>query len=148
MIDGPIMLVHTPKASCTIELLGNDKVTFDYMTRDREMKFEATESWAARVLGYLTDFYKEQQHDMMRLVTREQQEHAIWGREGATQRVQVSPTVPHCYRCAEEDHIRVMKLAGNIFVDMKKWDKPWMPAQGCFQCGNCGKLTCWTHSDN
>jgi hypothetical protein len=54
----------------------------------------------------------------------------------------------HCYRCAEEGHIREMQLVTHVMIDMRKWDKPWSPTQGCLQCGNCGRLTCWTHSDN
>ncbi len=60
----------------------------------------------------------------------------------------VRTAVPHCYRCAEEGHIREMQLVTSVMTDMTKWDKPWSPTQGCLQCGNCGRLTCWTHSDN
>ncbi len=57
--------------------------------------------------------------------------------------------LPHCYICARANHLRVMKLVtGGVFVDMRKWDKPWNPTQNCFQCSACGRLTCYTHSDN
>ncbi len=55
---------------------------------------------------------------------------------------------PHCYLCAKEGHIREMELVGRVTVDMRRWNKPWSPTQNCFQCGRCGRLTCWTHSDN
>jgi hypothetical protein len=54
----------------------------------------------------------------------------------------------YCYRCAEEGHAREMRLVAYVMFDRTKWDKPWSPTQDCFQCGNCGRLTCWTHSDN
>jgi len=47
-----------------------------------------------------------------------------------------------------QGHIREMQLVKIVMTDMTKWDKPWSPTQGCLQCGNCGKLSCWTHSDN
>jgi hypothetical protein len=58
------------------------------------------------------------------------------------------PNTPHCYLCANEGHIREMELVGRMMVDMRRWNKPWNPTQSCFQCGQCGRLTCWTHSDN
>ena len=58
------------------------------------------------------------------------------------------PTKSRCYRCAEEGHIRAMELVGIAMTNLEAWDKPWSPTQGCFQCASCGRLTCWTHSDN
>lgn len=55
---------------------------------------------------------------------------------------------PHCYLCAKEGHIREMELVGSVIVDMRRWNKPWSPTQNCFECLRCGRLTCWTHSDN
>lgn len=149
MVDGPVMLARTPQAICRIELRRNGLVAFDYATEDKETKFEATEAWATRVLGYLADFYKEQQQDQMRAFTVDQQEDAIRGRESAAKGVEVSPTMPHCYLCAEEGHIREMRLVMKTAMwSTTGWDKPWSPMQGCLQCDRCGRLTCWTHSDN
>lgn len=55
----------------------------------------------------------------------------------------------YCYLCAKEGRMREMVLVqGSITVDMRKWNKPWSPTQNCFQCSSCGRLTCYTHSDN
>lgn len=58
------------------------------------------------------------------------------------------PTLSQCYRCAEEGHFREMQLVAFAVTSMTDWDKPWNPTQGCFQCAACGRMTCWTHSDN
>ena len=56
---------------------------------------------------------------------------------------------PHCYLCAKQGHFREMQLVrGAMIVNMRRWNKPWSPTQNCFQCTGCGRLTCWTHSDN
>ena len=58
------------------------------------------------------------------------------------------PRTPSCYVCAEQGHVREMTLVqGGVTIDMGRWDKPWSPTQGCFQCTSCGRLTCWTHSE-
>ena len=54
----------------------------------------------------------------------------------------------YCYMCKRDGHVREIELVEKIMFDMRKWNKPWNPTQHCFQCGNCGRLTCWTHSDN
>lgn len=55
--------------------------------------------------------------------------------------------IPHCYICAENGHFREMELVrGHVMISLRKWNKPWSPTQSCFQCGRCGRLTCWTHS--
>lgn len=57
-------------------------------------------------------------------------------------------SLPHCYRCAKTGHMRKMELVEAALVDMRKWSKPWSPVQNCFECSQCRRLTCWTHSDN
>jgi len=59
-----------------------------------------------------------------------------------------SKGAPHCHFCAKEGHYREMILVGRVMIDTRKWDKPWTPTQNCFQCGKCGILACWTHSDS
>jgi hypothetical protein len=62
----------------------------------------------------------------------------------------VKPTEePHCYICAKAGHTRVMHLvAGPTVINRARWDKPWSPTQSCYQCGNCGRLACYTHTDS
>lgn len=61
---------------------------------------------------------------------------------------QKASSAPHCYLCAKEGHFREMILVNNVMVNMKNWDKPWNPTQSCYQCANCGRLTCYTHCDD
>lgn len=36
--------------------------------------------------------------------------------------------IPCCYLCEKEGHIREMELVeGSVFVDIRKWNKPWNP---------------------
>ena len=78
MVDGPVMLVFTRQAMCRIELMGNGQVTFDQVDAGgRRTTFVETETWSTPVLGFLADFYKEQQQDMMRCLSAEQQQAAI-----------------------------------------------------------------------
>ena len=57
--------------------------------------------------------------------------------------------VPCCYLCGKEGHIREIEFVeGGVFIDMRKWNKPWSPTQSCYQCGNCGRLVCYTHCDD
>lgn len=59
-----------------------------------------------------------------------------------------STGTPSCYVCAEEGHTREMRLiAFGTMINLREWDKPWSPTQGCFQCAECGRLTCYTHSE-
>jgi len=54
-----------------------------------------------------------------------------------------------CYLCAKEGHRREIEVVkGGVFINMKRWDKPWNPTQSCYQCGNCGRLVCYTHCDD
>jgi len=59
-----------------------------------------------------------------------------------------------CYICAKSGHKREMVLIGkpgfDYFVKYVYNDpsKRWSPTQGCFECGNCGRLVCLTHSDD
>ena len=60
-----------------------------------------------------------------------------------------SDGVPRCYVCAEEGHTREMRIIEpGMMIDTGGWDKPWSPTQGCFQCTECGRLTCYTHSES
>jgi hypothetical protein len=78
MLDGPVMLVFTRQAMCRIELTGNGEVRFDHVEAGgRRTTFVETETWSTPVLGFLADFYKEQQQDMMRCLTAEQQQDAF-----------------------------------------------------------------------
>lgn len=55
---------------------------------------------------------------------------------------------PRCYLCAEIGHAREMRLVQyGTPIDLSQWDRPWSPTQGCFQCAECGRLTCYTHSE-
>ncbi|TAN47124.1 MAG: TIR domain-containing protein [Methylococcaceae bacterium] len=54
----------------------------------------------------------------------------------------------HCFICAKQGHYREMVLVSTpSLVNLRLWDKPWSPTQGCFECANCGRLACYTHSD-
>ncbi len=58
-----------------------------------------------------------------------------------------------CYVCQKNGHRREMVLLGQpgsneLGVEIARDPKKaWSPTQGCFQCGKCGRLVCYTHSD-
>lgn len=54
-----------------------------------------------------------------------------------------------CYICEKEGHFRELELIdGRVMLSMRNWNKPWNPTQSCYQCRDCGRLTCYTHCDD